>query len=274
MKKLKDTSEAEILKWFAARPRIQEEAEFLFRSEIYGGNPPFTTLTGVHEFQFHGQFLMDGSVLVSGFSASFYAGSSFENIPLLTKVILALKFMGHHTRPALFGELSEEDRNLLKNHSFTKLDLVNAMEFAYLSYVHGISLLSNDRPEESSDEEWLKILLLPQEGESLSLLEKLSIILKPEVLGFNSMNGLYVPHPLELHDGKWTFSQDFKTFFRESQEKWRISKANSTRPGYELGTGCPAAFCHSEEQSSLRTISEVLFHVFKVVDQNFSTIRP
>ncbi|HAG91994.1 MAG TPA: hypothetical protein DCL41_08985, partial [Bdellovibrionales bacterium] len=152
VKKLKDTSEAEILKWFAARPRIQEEAEFLFRSEIYGGNPPFTTLTGVHEFQFHGQFLMDGSVLVSGFSASFYAGSSFENIPLLTKVILALKFMGHHTRPALFGELSEEDRNLLKNHSFTKLDLVNAMEFAYLSYVHGISLLSNDRPEESSDE--------------------------------------------------------------------------------------------------------------------------
>ncbi len=272
MEASKESSEKEILEWFQDHPESIIYSRFQPRAHKYTGNPPISTLTGLQEYQFHGQFFEHSLNVISGHAHSFYASSVERSRSLMTKTILSLKYLANFSRPALPTIFSAEDSKILQRYSFTKLEMIDTMEFAFFSYVHAISLLSVDRPLEISDQEWLKILLLPQQDSKFSLVEQLAVVFKPAVLGYYSIYGMYVPKPLDFKNGKWVFSQDFKIFFRESQEHWKKRTENKTTliPGFEMGTGCPAAFCGDDEVSSLRRISEALIHVFKVVDQNRS----
>lgn len=268
----KDSSEEEILKWFQDHPEAIIYSTFQPRSHKYSGNPPISTLTGLQGYQFHGQFFEHRLNVNSGHAHSFYVSSVERSRPFLTKIILSLKYLANFSRPSLPTVFSAEESETLKKYSFTKLEMIDTMEFAFFSYAQAISLLSVDRPLEISDQEWLKILLLPQQDSKFSLVEQLAVVLKPAVLGYYSIYGMYVPKPLDFKNGKWVFSQDFKIFFRESQENWKNRSESKTTliPGFEMGSGCPAAFCGDEDVSSLRRISEALIHVFKVVDQNCS----
>ncbi len=170
-----------------------------------------------------------------------------------------------------FENAFNEGNFLFESHSFTQTSFAYMMDFVFISYMQSITLL-NVRPEnpkylDMSDSDWLKQLLLPQEGEKMSLVEKLSLILRPAVLGSVGLSFSGMTQPLVEKDGKLVFSPNLREVFRVSNLNWQEESATS-KLSHETGLGCPAAFCPpGSAQSSLSIFNEVLVHVFDHIDE-------
>lgn len=260
---LKSTTQNDVSEWLKQNPKVLELA--LFEDEVgtYGLGDKFKSLDRIYDQMWSGDFWSPRQEDV------FRVGGNENNIPLLMKMILSSKYMISKFDDHWFGDQDLEQRSLLMRHSFTKLDFKHAIDYAFLSYLQATSWLSSNKPKEITDLEWARIILLPQAGESMSLVEKLSVALKPTVLGHYAHQGYYLSNPLTSKDGKWVFSSQFKTFLHEINEWWalRIEPNQKQFPNlYEVGVGCPAAFCQNEKSSGIRMFSESLLHVIEQVD--------
>ncbi len=142
------------------------------------------------------------------------------------------------------------------------------MDFVILSYLQSITLL-NVRPQQGpykfmSQSEWLKQLLLPQPGQKFSLIEMLSLSLKPRVLGRSGFNHRGLVEPLIYADGRLKFSSSLLKMIKESTQ----IRQSQIPEQFETGLGCPAGYCDSgQEQTSMRLFSLLLVKVFSQFDR-------
>jgi hypothetical protein len=118
-----------------------------------------------------------------------------------------------------------------------------------------------------SEHDWLAQLLKPQVGEKLSLVEKLALKLRPGFLGPSGLSFAGLKEPLTVSHGKLIFSDSMSNLFRVSNQYWELKSASPE--SYDIGLGCPAGVCprHQNSQSSISYFSDVLLHIFSLMDQ-------
>lgn len=153
-------------------------------------------------------------------------------------------------------------------HTYTEDKFRKLMDFAFLSYFQAISLL-NVRPLRGpylamTQSEWLNQLLLPQPGQKMSLIEILSLALKPSVLGLSGINFRGLKEPLIYSEGRLKFSPSLMNLIKESAK----IKSLDSPAGFETNLGCPAAYCASgQSDTSIRLMSQLLSDVFAKIDK-------
>lgn len=207
-------------------------------------------------------------------TSEFEFGLDASEVPMFRSLAASIYFIisqfNEHDLASEFEDAFSKAEKLYTNHSAAKLDFAYLMDSAFISYFQSISML-NVRPEGSkysnmSNTEWLSQLLRPQPGERISLVEKLSLKLRPTVLGTAGVNLAGVAKPLVEKDGKLVFSDSMLHLFEVSNQYWEL-KAPTAR-GFELGLGCPAGMCphNSRAKSSVAIFSEILLHTFAIID--------
>jgi hypothetical protein len=156
-------------------------------------------------------------------------------------------------------------------HTYTSEKFRKLMDFTFLSYFQALSLL-NVRPAEGpypsmtqmTQAEWLGQLLLPQSGQKISLIEILSLSLKPSILGLSGINYRGLKEPLIYSEGRLKFSPTLMNLIKESAK----IKADEKLAVFETSLGCPAAYCASgQTETSMRLMSQLLLDVFSEFDK-------
>lgn len=190
---------------------------------------------------------------------------------LVTSIYFLISLFNKNNFELIFEDAFKGAGPLFTNHSYSKLDFSYMMDFAFISYLHSLTLL-NARPNDSrylamANYEWLTQLLTPQPGEKLSLVEQLALRLRPGVLAAGGLSFAGVTEPLVIQNGKLVFSQSMKQLFKVSGEYWEFK--STTSRNFETGLGCPAGVCpHSpSSKSSIAILSDILLYIYRLVDE-------
>ena len=190
------------------------------------------------------------------------AAFTIHNEAMMARLTRAVTMLHHyhHAMKASFAPIVADGGDVLDHHSYSRRDLSEILDFAEITILHAVALLTASPVEGFTAEQVLARITAPYRRRQ-SLMNHLSLTAPP---GFVPEMGqfFYPAGTLTVVNGDLKFSEKFEALMARRREAFTRRPAHA----YESGLGCPVGHrARGEPQTGVQDILDAVMHIYRAL---------